>query len=200
MKGLSLSNLNLGKLRQRDWTIIIAVLTVIAGVLWYFYMFKPTLETIAGLNQEIVELNDEIEVGNRAKANIPQLQEQKRQAEADRDDFLRELPRESDVASLLDTLRLSASEAGIVLESINQGRSEGGAVQDVRALGFSLATVGKFGETMTFLDTLENLKRFTRVQQVDLSTNEDGIDNPELNASYDFTVYVYTGADVGAVQ
>lgn len=197
---LSLSSLDPRKLRQRDLTIIIAVLMILVGVLWYFYMLRPTQEKIADLQTQIAELSEEIEDGERARDNIPQLNEEKRRLEAERDDFLRELPSESEVAGLLDTLRQNASQTGILLESINQGRSEPDTVQDVRSLGFSVETIGTFEETLGFLDALEGLKRFTKVQQVDLSVSEDGIDDPELNASYDFTVYVYTGSNAGDVQ
>ena len=195
---LSLSNFSLRKLKQRDITIIIIVLTILLAVAWYFYRFQPSQERIANLNTDISRLNTEIATGERARDNLPQLEEALAKANIERAEFLRQLPAESEVSQLLDTMRTSASDAGVILQSIGEGRSTQEAIQDVRPMGFSLATSGSYGPTMTFLSTLETLKRFTKVQQVGLTTEEDGVDNPNLNANFDFTVYVYTGEDPGA--
>ena len=197
---LSFSNFSLKKLRQRDITIIIIVLTVIMAVLWYFYMFRPTQARIAELNEDISRLNDQIRQGEAARDSLPQLEEDLALAIADREAFLRELPRESDVARLILALRESAAATGVTIDSFSQGRSNLGTIQDVRPVGFSIATTGNFPETMLFLDALEGAQRFTKVQQVGLSTSEDGVNNPELNANFDFTVFVYTGADAGVEQ
>lgn len=67
----------------------------------------------------------------------------------------------------------------------------------MRAIGFNVASNGTFPETMSFLGILEQLQRFTKINQVSLSTGEENIDNPELNGNYNFTVYVFTGEDPG---
>jgi type IV pilus assembly protein PilO len=195
LKNLSLSNLDLRKLKQRDITIIVLVVTVLLGVLWYFYMFNPTQDRIATLETENADLQAKIEVGEAAKANLPLLEEQLLQAQADKADFLATLPKESEVADLVTTLRQSAMDSQVELTSISQGGAGSEAIQDVRSISFNVATSGDFGETMTFLDTLENLKRFTKVNQVGFSLDGEGIDNPDLNTTYDFNVYVYTGAE-----
>lgn len=190
---LSLGNFSLRDIRQRDWTIIIIVLTILAAVAWYYWMFAPTREAIQAQRIEIEQLEADIEVGRRARASLPQLEEDLAQAQRDRAAFLAQLPNESEVSQLIENLRVVASNSNVVLASIDQGSNASDDIQDVRALGFSLSTAGKFGQVMTFTNALENLERFTRVEQVDLSVSEDGIDNPDLNATYDFTVYVYTG-------
>lgn len=197
---LSLGNFSLKSIRQRDWTIIVIVLTVLGAVAWYYWMFTPTQDRIADLRLDIDQLEADIQVGKTARANLPQLEADIAQARADRDAFLVLLPRESEVSNLIETLRQTAVATGIDLDSIDQSGAQGQEIQDVRALGFSLATQGNFGETMSFTDSLENLDRFTRVSQVDLSITEDGIENPDLNANYDFTVYVYTGTDEPSVD
>ena len=197
---LSLGNFSLRSIRQRDWTIIVIVLTILGAVAWYYWMFTPTQDRIANLELEVEQLNADIQVGKTARANLEELEIDIDQARADRDAFLVLLPNESEVSNLIETLRQTAVSTGIELSSIDQAGGLGAEIQDVRALGFSLATEGKFGETMAFTDALENLRRFTRVQQVDLSITEDGIENPDLNANYDFAVYVYTGTDEPSVD
>jgi Tfp pilus assembly protein PilO len=195
LKNLSLSNLDFRKLKQRDITIIVLVLTVLLGVLWYFYMFRPTQDRIAQLGTDIQGLDGQIQIGEAAKANLPLLEEQLAQAQADKADFLATLPKESEVADLIMTMRTSASDSGVELTSISQGGAGSEAIQDVRSISFNLATSGNFGNTMTFLDTLENLKRFTKVRQVGFSPEGEGVNDPSINTTYDFNVYVYTGSE-----
>ncbi len=195
LKNLSLSNLDFRKLKQRDITIIVLVLTVLLGMLWYFYMFRPTQERIAQLGTENAELQTKIDIGEAAKANLPLLEEQLAQAQADKADFLATLPKESEVADLIMTMRTSASASGVELSSIAQGGAGSEAIQDVRSVSFNLATSGNYDNTMTFLDTLENLKRFTKVRQVSFSPEGEGATDPSINTTYDFNVYVYTGSE-----
>jgi Tfp pilus assembly protein PilO len=195
LKNLSLSNFSLKKLRQRDITIMIGVVTLLLGVLWWFYMFQPSKARVAELETQITALNDEIDIGETAKRNLPQLEEQLAQAQADKAEFLRQLPRASEVSNLIETLRQTAAKQGVTLISLNQGSTADGAIQDIRSIDFSLATSASYLPTMDFLDTLESLKRFTKVRQVGFSKADEGIDNPILDANFDFSVYVYTGGE-----
>lgn len=193
---MRLGNFSLRNLRQRDWAIIFIVLSILAGVLWYFYMYKPTQEQIAVLEDDIARLDIEIRRGEDARRNLPDLRLAVAQLEEDRRIFLAELPRESDVSGLIDQLRVSASESDVLVNSFSQGTAQE-SIQDVRPIGFSVATQGTFGETMTFLSRLEELQRFTKIQQVGLNLEDNTSTDPTINATYAFTVYVYTGADPG---
>lgn len=189
------SRFSLSRLRQRDWAIIFIVLSVIGAGLWYWFMYRPTQENITALEDEIARLDTQIERGEAARRNLPALRLAVAELEQDRREFLAELPKESDVADLIDSLRISASEADVIVNSLGQG-SAGEDIQDVRPIGFSLATTGTFAETMAFLGTLETLQRFTKINQVSLSVSEQ-VENPPLNANFGFTVYVFTGEDPG---
>ncbi len=189
------SRFSLSRLRQRDWAIIFIVLSVVAAGLWYWFMYRPTQETITQLEDEIARLDTQIERGEAARRNLPALRLAVAELEQDRREFLAELPTESDVADLLDALRVSASDADVIVNSLGQGGG-GENIQDVRPIGFSMATSGTFVETMEFLSTLETLQRFTKINQVQLSVSEQ-VDDPALNANFGFTVYVFTGDDPG---
>ncbi|MEX2502142.1 MAG: type 4a pilus biogenesis protein PilO [Trueperaceae bacterium] len=189
------SRFSLSRLKQRDWAIILIVLSLIGVGLWYWLVYTPTQEAIADLESEIQRLDVQIERGEAARRNLPALRLAVAELEADRREFLSQLPTESQVSNVLDDLRLSASEADVLVNSLGQGGG-GESIQDVRPIGFSLATSGTFAETMTFLGTLEGLQRFTKINQVSLSVSEQ-IDDPELTANYGFTVYVFTGDEPG---
>ena len=192
---LSSLKLNLPRLKQRDITLIILVVTLLLAVAWYFYMFNPSRDRIRELDVNISDLQAEIAQGENAKANLPELEANLARAQQARDDFLAELPQESEVARLLDSFRQEATDNNIVLSSINRSSSRFNGIADVRALGFSLSTTGDFGSTMGFLSSLETLKRFTKLGSVSFSVQSDGsTDNPELNTNYELDVFVYTGS------
>ena len=188
-------NFSLRNLRQRDIAIILIVSTVVAGVLWYFYMYQPSQDRIAGLEGDIVRLETEIRRGEDARRNLPDLRLAVALLEEERRVFLSQLPTESQVAALIDSLRLTSEQAGTVINSFAQGTAQTN-VQNVRAIGFSIATAGTFAQTMGFIDTLEDLQRVTKLNTVGLSVAEDEVD-PVLNSAVGFTIYVFTGTDPG---
>ncbi len=194
---MKLGNFNLRNLRQRDVALIIIGLTIIAAVVWFFYLYRPTQDRIASLENDIMVIDQQIVQGERAKAALPELQLEVARLEREREAFLRQLPRESDVAGLLDQLRASASDADVVLNAISQGNAAED-IQEVRPIGFNIATEGNYADTMTFLSELETLPRFTKIRQVGLSAADEGSTDPGLNATYSVVVYVFIGEDPGA--
>src|SRR5690606_36116575 len=137
--------------------------------------------------------------GEDARRNLPDLRLAVAQLEEDRRVFLSELPRESDISGLIDQLRVSAADADVTVQSLSQG-SANEQIQDVRPIGFSVQTQGTYGDTMQFLAGLEGLQRFTKIGRVSLALEDNTSTDPLLNASYDFTVYVYTGDDPGELE
>ena len=192
-------NFSFSKLRQRDLAIIAIVLSLVAGALWYFYMYRPTQDRITQLEADISRLDIEIQRGEDARRNLPDLRLAVAQLEEDRRIFLSELPRESDISGLIDQLRGSAASSDVLVQRLSQG-SANEQIQDVRPIGFSVATQGTYGDTMAFLGSLEGLQRFTKIGNVSLSLEDNASVDPMLNASYNFTVYVYTGDDPGELE
>lgn len=194
---MNLGNFSLRNLKQRDIAIIFVVLSIVGAVLWYFYMYQPTQDQIEALEADIQRVDQQIARGEAARRNLPDLRLAVAELEQDRREFLAQLPRESEVAALIDQLRISASDADVVIQTFSQGGGQAEGIEDVRAIGFNVATNGTFPQTMAFLGILEQLQRFTKINQVSLSTGEDNVDDPELNGNYNFTVYVFTGEDPG---
>ena len=197
---MKLGNFDLRNLRQRDIAIVCIALTVLAAVLWYFYMYRPTLLKAQELEGDISTLTAQVARGEAARRNLPTLRLEVAQLEREREIFLSQLPRENEVASLLDQLRESAADADVDVLGIGQGNINE-SIQDVRPIGFNINSLGTFNQTMTFLGELEELQRFTKIRQVGLNVPGDasGTD-PELASNIAFTVYVFTGTDPGDGQ
>lgn len=194
-------NFDIRKLRQRDIAIIMIVLSVALAAAWWYFLYQPTQDRIASLEADITRLDAQIVAGERARANLPQLRQTVAELEADRREFLAQLPRESDIGPFIERIRLTASESDVEIQSVSQGNANED-VQDVRPIGFTVSSNGDFLSTMTFLQQLETLQRFTKINQVGLNSGGGGDgapdpNDPTLNANYNFTIYVYTGTDPG---
>lgn len=187
---------DLRRLRQRDVAIAMIVLSLLAGVLWFFYMYQPTQERITTLEGDIARLDVDIRRGEDARRNLPDLRLAVAQLEQDRREFLAQLPRESDVAGLIDALRVSAIDSDMLVNGFSQG-SASENVQDVRPIGFQISLQGTFQQTMGFLARLEQMQRFAKIQRVGLNLDDNTSADPLINSDFGFTVYVYTGSDPG---
>lgn len=193
---MKLGRINLRNLRQRDIALVMLVLAIGGAALWFFYLYRPTQDRIAELEAEIARLDQQIQRGEDARRNLPDLRLAVAELEQDRREFLAALPRESEVGDLIDQLRVSAADASVAVESFSQG-SANESLPDVRPIGFTLNTSGTFPQTMLFLATLEELQRFTKISSVGLSLAGENTDDPELSANFGFTVYTFTGTDPG---
>lgn len=187
---------DLRRLRQRDIAIIMIVLSLLLAVLWFFYMYQPTQERISTLESDIARLDVDIRRGEDARRNLPDLRLAVAQLEQDRLDFLAQLPRESDVAGLIDALRVSAVDSDMLVNGFSQG-SASESIQDVRPIGFQIGLQGTFQQTMAFLGRLEEMQRFAKIQRVGLNLDDNTSADPLINSDFGFTVYVYTGSDPG---
>jgi len=188
----------LRNLRQRDWAIIAIILTVAAGAAWWYFMYQPTQDRIAALEVEIDELEVEVARGEAARRNLPDLREAVARLEVDRRRFLSQIPNERELAALFASLRQTAVDTGVTFDAYNSPSVDDGNIDDVTELTFDLTTQGTYPETVAFLRALETLQRFTQIESIDLSLNDDtNPGDPTLSASYEFRVFVYTGEDPG---
>ncbi|ADI14454.1 type 4a pilus biogenesis protein PilO [Truepera radiovictrix] len=180
------------KLSRRHLLMLSAAVTALGLMLWYFNLYTPTTLRLSELEASVQGLETQVALGRAARANLPALRGEIARLEAERDRFLVQLPPQREVAELLDYLREASSAAGVTLSALQHTGLGSASVEGVRPLGFSLSTQGTYGQTIAFLEALETLPRFARVERVGLSTNESSSD-PLLSASYDFTVFVLAG-------
>ncbi len=187
------------KLRGRELALVALSVSVLLGLLWYFYLYTPTQAQIEQLSSENGALEADIALGRAARANLPALRAEVTRLKEERDVFLAQLPEANEVAELLDQLRSAARDANVGFVGLQNGGPGNEIVPGVRLLNFTLATEGNYARTIAFLRSLEALPRFTRVQRVGLNVATDESADPTLGATYDFTVYVYTGSGTDGV-
>jgi Tfp pilus assembly protein PilO len=182
--------------------LIVLVVTILLAILWYTQMYQPTLDEQAALRLEITDLDQKIEVGNRAKANLPQLCIVVADLQVQRKEFLNALPSKEQYADLMRTFKIQIGNNKGQLNALTRtsGSSVGVLPQGVRAVSTALSLTGSFTSMLGILQSLESQQRFLRMDGVvlTLGNNENGTvkapTDPKLTTAISVIAYVYDAA------
>jgi valyl-tRNA synthetase len=140
-----------------------------------------------------------LEVTVDRAAEIARLDKEIARLEADRQQFLRELPPTEQLGRVLAGLAQTARESGVVLRALNRSPGDNQGVANVRATNLALQVESPFPELYVFLRNLEAFQRFATISGLNLSLGGTGTataadpTNPIINTSLTMTVYTYTG-------
>ncbi len=178
----------LARLGQREWALIAMVLTLLVALLWYFLLIVPLQQETALVRQEIQSLIPERDKGRRAQRALPELQAAIATLQAERQAFLRALPREERLAQVLSEILGEANRSGVVVRSFTRSPTSA-PVPEVRAVNLALSLEGPFPETFAYLRRLEGLSRFSSLSGLNLSVQSQEL-NPRLSTSLTLTLYM----------
>jgi Tfp pilus assembly protein PilO len=188
--------------------LIVLVVTVLIALLWYTQMYQPVLDEQAALRTEIADLDQKIVVGNRAKANVPQLCTVVADLQVQRKEFLNALPSKEQYADLMRTFKLQIGNNKGQINSLNRsaGATSGTLPAGVRAVSTALNVTGSFTSVIGILQSLESQQRFLRMDGVNLTlggnsnnATSETTSDPKLTAAISVIAYVYDAAR-GAVD
>jgi len=192
----------LAKMGQREWALLAIAAALLLGMMWYFLVTQPLQGRIPELQAEVDRLTVERDRGRAAQRALPQLREAIARLDAERQQFLRELPPTEQLGRVLSSLAQTARESGVVLRTLNRSPGDNQGVANVRATNLALQVESPFPELYVFLRNLEGLQRFATVSGLNLTLSESGpaaneaqAANPIINTSLTMTVYTYTGPD-----
>lgn len=185
---------SLNRMGQREWSIIAIVLSLLLGFLWWNFVVKPMQGSIGTVRGEVDQLTVERDRGRAAQAALPQLREAISQLEAQRQQFLRELPPQERLGDVLRSITQKAVDNGVNVKNLNRSNAQS-EVAGVRSTNLSLQIESPFGPMYTFLKDLEQLQRFTTISGLNLAIGSDreSSQNPPINTSLTMTVYTFSG-------
>ncbi|MDM7324949.1 MAG: type 4a pilus biogenesis protein PilO [Thermus sp.] len=178
----------LARLGQREWALIAIALTLVAALLWYFLLITPLRQETEEVRQEIERLIPERNKGRQAQRALPELRATIAQLQAERQAFLRALPKEERLAQVLGEILSEATRSGVTVRSFTRSPTSA-PVPEVRAVNLALSLEAPFPETYTYLQRLEGLSRFSSISGLNLSVQGQEV-NPSLNTSLTLTLYV----------
>lgn len=190
----------LARMGQREWAIVTIVMALLLGLMWFFLVTQPLQSRIHEIQAEVNRLTIERDRGRAAQRALPQLRETIVRLDADRQQFLRELPPTEQLGRVLASLSQQARESGVVLRTLSRGAGDNQGVANVRATNLALQVESPFPELYVFLRNLENLQRFATVSGLNLTLGAGGpaetvaqANNPTINTSLTMTVFTFTG-------
>lgn len=128
----------LAKLGQREWALIAIVLTLAVALLWYFFLIEPLRQETDLVRQEIATLIPERDRGRQAQRALPELRAAIAELQAERQAFLRALPREERLAQVLSEILGEAVRSGVTVRSFTRSPT-GAPVPEVRAVNLALS-------------------------------------------------------------
>ncbi|WP_243031888.1 type 4a pilus biogenesis protein PilO [Thermus altitudinis] len=191
----------LARLGQREWALIAIALTLVVALLWYFLLIVPMRQETETVRQEIERLIPERNRGRQAQRALPELRAAIAELQAERQAFLRALPREERLAQVLNEILTEALRSGVTVRSFTRSPTSA-PVPEVRAVNLALSLEAPFPETYAYLKRLEQLSRFSSLSGVNLSVQGQDV-NPLLSTSLTLTLYVLAkdlGQPEGATQ
>ncbi|MGC8968490.1 MAG: type 4a pilus biogenesis protein PilO [Thermus sp.] len=178
----------LARLGQREWALLAMVLTLAVGLLWYYLGILPLRQETEAVRQEIAALLPERDKGRRAQRALPELRAAIALLQAEKQAFLRALPREERLAEVLSEILGEANRSGVVVRSFTRSPTTA-PVPEVRAVNLALSLEGPFPETYAYLRRLEGLSRFSSLSGLNLSVQGQDV-NPILSTSLTLTLYM----------
>ncbi|RTG96882.1 competence protein [Thermus scotoductus] len=178
----------LARLGQREWALIAIALTLVVALLWYFLLIVPIRQETESVRQEINALIPERDKGRQAQRALPELRATIAELQAERQAFLRALPKEERLSQVLNEILTEALRSGVTVRSFTRSPTSA-PVPEVRAVNLALSLEAPFPETYAYLQRLEGLSRFSSISGLNLSVQGQEV-NPSLNTSLTLTLYV----------
>ncbi|MEI7818689.1 MAG: type 4a pilus biogenesis protein PilO [bacterium] len=161
--------------------IVLVLSMVFAG-----YGFWWARTQLLGRQSEVVKVQLETVDEQKRTEQLLQLGRRYSQAKTKLDDINRALPRESQQAEILLSIRNAAEESGVVLPSIqftgaaqlaNPKINQATPIKGLYVVPVSLKFNCSYVQLLTFLDTLERLSRYNSVGSLNLTKTAT---NPDL--------------------
>jgi len=194
-----LKRLGINRIDSRTLAAISIAAALLLALAWYLYWYQPAQLKIQELREEIRTLEVERRKGLAAKRRLPKLREEIANLEKEIEAFLAALPEEEKFYEVLDLLSKNAKETGVVLNSLSRSPSRSEIAQ-VGSIDVSMNLEGQFANLYAYLKRLENLKRYSSIDGVNLSATQTATPDPRLGASLTVRFYVYQGKKGGEGQ
>lgn len=150
------------QLRGRELYIIVGVVAVVIGVLWYFFLFSPEQKKVASLSVQYQAQESTLAQTNMQIRQLKLLQKTAPQAEADLIKLHQVMPSEGAIPSFIVGLTKTAQSSGLVMLSVTPQATAPGVPFSLQPI--QLEFDGKYFDVEDFLYRLENYVNYRNGQ------------------------------------
>jgi len=192
------------KLRGRELYIIVGVVAVVIGALWYFFLFSPEHQKVADLNTQYMAQQNSLQQKQMQIHQLELLKKTAPQAEADLIKLHQVMPSESAVPSFIVGLVKTAQSSGLMMIGVTPSTTPSAGVP-FSVQPIQLEFDGRYFDAEDFLYRLENYVdyrngqflvtgRMFAVVNVTLAKTNVGTDYPDLDIKFTINGYQWTPA------
>jgi Tfp pilus assembly protein PilO len=142
------------KLRSRELYIIVGVVAVVVGVLWYFFLYTPEQKKVADLNTQLVSQQNTLQQTQDQIRQLLLVKKTAPQAEADLIKLHEVMPSEAAIPSFMRGLVQTAQDSGLTMISVSPQATAAGVPFSVQPI--QLEFDGRYFDAEDFLYRLEN--------------------------------------------
>lgn len=165
--------------RPQKWAIIVLLLLVGAGLLYWFFFLRPALAKIGDLRETNAAQVREIAALKSKLAEKPEI-EKKWKEISDQEAYLRSrIPRREDLPQVLGTLEELIQSSGLDIETFSAGELQQG--EGYLFIPVTLRIGGSAGDLLRLLEELEQFTHFTLTKEASI---EEGEGAHRLNVSF----------------
>jgi type IV pilus assembly protein PilO len=178
-------------LEGKPWYYGLGAGLVIGGLAFgigYWQIIMPMNDQIAGQDRKLQELQNRIQEGRTAKAQLPKFREEVRQLELELDKLLRILPARRNTPDLLRRIRSLAEQGDFTLKSFTPG-----ALSDKDFYSewpIEINVEGTYHNLALFFDRISRFSRIINIE--DLKINANAAAGPHtITSSFKAKTFVY---------
>ena len=183
-------------LEGKPWYYGLAAGLVVGGLLGglgYWQLIMPMDDQIAGQVSKLQELQNKIQEGRTAKAQLPKFREEVRQLELELDKLLRILPARRNTPDLLRRIRSLAEQGDFTLKSFTPG-----ALSDKDFYSewpIEVQVEGTYHNLALFFDRISRFSRIINVEDLKINASTDQKGPHTISSSFKAKTFVYKEAE-----
>jgi Tfp pilus assembly protein PilO len=182
-------------LEGKPWYYGLAAGLVVGGILFglgYWQLIMPMDDQIAGQNSRIQELQNKIQEGRTAKAQLPKFREEVRQLELELDKLLRILPARRNTPDLLRRIRSLTEQGDFALRRFTPGQLSDREFFSEWPIAVSLD--GGYHNLALFFDRISRFSRIINIEDLNIAALPGPRGTHTLSANFKAKTFVYKEA------
>lgn len=160
-------------LEGKPWYYGLAAGLAVGGLLFglgYWQLIMPMDDQIEGQNKSLHDLQDKIQEGRTAKAQLPKFREEIRQLELELDKLLRILPARRNTPDLLRRIRSLAEQGDFTLKSFTPGSLTDKDFYSEWPI--EVQVDGTYHNLALFFDRISRFSRIINIEDLKVMANE----------------------------
>lgn len=152
----------------------LAGIIVLISAVFYFTLYSPQAEEIAGLSESIEAARSEKSIKEKRAANLPKFQKELNDLDVRLKEAIAQLPNKKEIADLLMSIATTARESGLDV-LLFRPRAENYR-EFYAEIPVDINIKGTFHNVVTFFDGVGRLKRLVNIDNI-------GSRNPKMSGN-----------------